>query len=240
MKLLITLPLIFTFFQGPVVPRKAAQESSPSTKNVQNKANSSKGITAPPSVQEAEAAPAKTDNEQQITNPNKYEHVIVERLPDKDIWDKSYIFLTGALVFIGALTLGAIWYQAVQTKKATMGVERNTEAFVRSQRPIIACDPHKDSGQGWHPIFDLIANNRMRLDLFNRGQTNAFHCHSEMWIELVPHTANASFVGMEDFTFTDKAVYFAPTHAFRIHPNQGPVVMNIPMGRDLSPAEHTL
>ena len=48
--------------------------------------------------------------------------------PPKDGWDKFYICLTAALVAIAAVTLGAIWYQAVKTRDAAEATKISAEA----------------------------------------------------------------------------------------------------------------
>jgi hypothetical protein len=74
----------------------------------------------------------------------------------------------------------------------------------------------------------------MRLELVNRGQTQAFHCLQEIWIEFVPRTANTDFSIMDDFEFTENAIRSAPLHQFSLYPNHAPLVINVPAGRDLS------
>jgi hypothetical protein len=60
--------------------------------------------------------------------------VLLVGVPAKDAWDKAYICSTVALVFIAALTFAAVWYQAVQTKKATQAMERSTGITVEIER----------------------------------------------------------------------------------------------------------
>lgn len=60
--------------------------------------------------------------------------VVVEKLPEKDVWDKFYIILTGLLVVTGIVTLAAVWYQAVQTKNATRAMERSSGITVEIER----------------------------------------------------------------------------------------------------------
>lgn len=86
-----------------------------------------------------------------------------------------------ALVAVGLLTFLAVWIQAREAARATKAVERNVDAFVKSQRPIIACDPHGN------PLSDLMdAVPRVRLGLTNKGQTTAYGCLHEAWIEFLP------------------------------------------------------
>ena len=95
--------------------------------------------TVPQKTPEKSVAPIQTM--QRPAAENK-EHVVVDKLPDKDRWDKTYIFLTGALALIGTLTLIAIWYQAVQTQRATKAMERSTGITVEIERGriITFCD----------------------------------------------------------------------------------------------------
>jgi len=85
---------------------------------------------------------ASKENKGKATSPSPVQnieqgHVVVDRLPDKDKWDKVYIVLTAALVLIGAFTLGVIWYQAVQTRKATQAMERSTGILMQVERARI-------------------------------------------------------------------------------------------------------
>jgi hypothetical protein len=130
------------------------------------------------------------------------------------------------LVIIAAGTGLAIAWQARETAKATRAVERNTKAFIESQRPIIAAD-----AKG-HPLKDLSDTvPRVRIALSNRGQTTAYHCLHESWIELVPHKIDDSF------TFSDAADHFASVNPFSLYPNHEGMVINIPIRNGLTDAE---
>lgn len=87
--------------------------------------------TVPQQTPEKSVAPIQATQKPAAENR---EHVVVDKLPDKDRWDKTYIFLTGALAFIGVLTFIAIWYQAVQTQRATKAMERSTGITVEVER----------------------------------------------------------------------------------------------------------
>lgn len=85
------------------------------------------------------------------------DHVAVDTLPPKDGWDKFAIWLTFALVIIGAVTFGVVLYQAIQTKKATIAAKEaaeaarlNAEAFVNSERAWIMVDLQPTAGDGPH------------------------------------------------------------------------------------------
>lgn len=148
-------------------------------------------------------------------------------------WHKFVAWPEGITTWAIMLTLGAIVWQAWETRKAAITMAQNTAAFTLSQRPIIACDPH----EGIHPITDMVTNGRMRLDLVNRGQTSAFHCVQEMWVEFVPRTANTDFSNMDNFEFTEDAIHFAPPHQFSLYPSHTPLVINVPAGRDFSESD---
>src|SRR5258706_283783 len=106
----------------PPTPRRAPNDDAKGGTGNANPSKENKGKTAAP-------APVQTTEQ---------EHIVVDRLPDKDKWDKVYIVLTGALVLIGGFTLGVIWYQAVQTKRATQAMERSTGVLMQAERGRIA------------------------------------------------------------------------------------------------------
>jgi hypothetical protein len=149
------------------------------------------------------------------------------------VWAKYVTFPEGIGAWAIILTLLAIAWQSIETRAAAITTAQNTAAFILSQRPIIACDPH----QGINAINDMTTNGRMRLELVNRGQTKAFHCLQEVWIEFVPRIANTDFSVMDDFEFTENAIRFTPLHQFSLYPNHTPLVINVPAGRDLSEAD---
>jgi hypothetical protein len=134
MRLLVALSILAVLQTTPTVSRKAPQESNPGTEKIQNNTDSDKRKAAPAPAQNTERHTTESKDGHQVVSGDEQKHVIVERFPDKDIWDKSYILLTGVLVLIGALTLGAIWYQAVQTKNATKAMERSTGITVEIER----------------------------------------------------------------------------------------------------------
>ena len=148
-------------------------------------------------------------------------------------WRRLVTWPEGITAWAIMLTLGAIVWQAWETRKAAKTMAQNTAAFILSQRPIIACDPH----EGIHPIADMVANGRMRLDLVNRGQTQAFHCLQEVWIEFVPRAADTDFSVMDSFEFTENAIRSTPPHQFSLYPNHTPLVINVPAGRALSESD---
>ncbi|HEV3375360.1 MAG TPA: hypothetical protein VG051_06620 [Candidatus Acidoferrum sp.] len=95
---------------------------------VNQQAKGDQKISAP-AVTKNQKAPTENQNESKTpTSEREPRHVIVDSLPgaEKDTWDKVYICLTGTLVVIAALTLAAIWYQALQTRKSVDAMERST------------------------------------------------------------------------------------------------------------------
>jgi hypothetical protein len=74
-----------------------------------------------------------SSSEQSTTNAaDKQIHAVVDALPQKDAWDKDYIIATLALVLVGGLTFGAIWYQAAQTRNSVRAAERQADLTHRS------------------------------------------------------------------------------------------------------------
>ena len=139
------------------------------------------------------------------------------------------------LVVVGFLTLLAIWYQARETAKATKAMERNTAAFIESQKPIIAAD-----GSG-NPLREIAASPvpRMKIDLHNKGTTTAYDCIQETWIELVPHKIEADgfTFNSDTFTFSEAAEHHISQSPFALYPNHDPVMINIPIPGGLSEAQ---
>ncbi|MGA8215602.1 MAG: hypothetical protein WB799_18535 [Candidatus Sulfotelmatobacter sp.] len=131
-----------------------------------------------------------------------------------------------ALVIVAAITAGFVCWQARETAKATKAMVGNTAAFIESQRPILAIKP---SG---NPFADLMDrdNPRVQLALMNRGQTTAYECIYESWIELLP-------VPHPVMDFTPNADHRSIAERFSLPPNHEPLIINIPFTHGLSDAD---
>ena len=119
--------LLLMFIQTPQpAPPKVSNDSVLGTSEITKKSKqiSNKATLAPPQNKETPVS-GEREIEKEPSN-GKLEHVIVDKFPDKDEWDKVYIGLTGALVLIGVSTLVGIWYQAVQTRKSVSAMEKST------------------------------------------------------------------------------------------------------------------
>src|SRR5258708_22757768 len=117
MKVLVALSILAVLQTAPAISHKSTKQALPRAEQ----SIAPEKTTTP--IQTAEHPAVKSK-----------EHVVVEKLPEKDAWDKAAIVLTGLLALIGVLTLGAVWYQAVQTKGATKAMERSTGITVEIER----------------------------------------------------------------------------------------------------------
>ena len=137
------------------------------------------------------------------------------------------------IVIIAALTGIAVAWQARETAKATRAVERNTRAFIDSQKPTIIAEA---KGQ---PLNDLMESvPRVRLVLSNKGPTTAYHCLYESWIELVPRVEDRVRI-VEPFVFTEAADHFRSDNPFSLYPNHSGIVINIPIRAGLTDEQKT-
>jgi hypothetical protein len=133
-RILAALAIITVFQMAPTPPRQTPQEPRPITKTIENKTNSNKKVSTPATIQNTEPSTGESKDGKRVASGDEQKHIVVERLPEKDIWDKSYIILTGLLVLIGAFSFVCIYYQAVQTKKATEAMERSTGITIEVER----------------------------------------------------------------------------------------------------------
>lgn len=121
------------------------------------------------------------------------------------------------------LTLGAIIWQSDETRKAAQATKENVEMFAESQGPQLVITSHND------PRKDIFASPaRIQMELRNHGPTTAFDVITEYWMEVLP---------FEALDFTDKAFHHVSTDPISLYPTQDPVILNCPLGRDLSPVE---
>jgi len=128
--------------QAPVqVPRQTTHEAAFNANAVAKHGKANKKIAAPVPAEQAVSPAGSEQKGQNQTPENKQVHVIVDRLPDKDTWDKVYICLTGGLVLVAALTFGVLWYQARETARAARAANASAAAvqteIVLTQRPRI-------------------------------------------------------------------------------------------------------
>lgn len=90
--------------------------------------------TLPTAVQNKVAPTSPQKGASSEGDDAKQNHIVVDKLPKKDRWDIFYIFLTLALVVIGAVTVGAILFQAVKTGDAVRATERSTNLVISKER----------------------------------------------------------------------------------------------------------
>lgn len=123
------------------------------------------------------------------------DHVAVDTMPPKDGWDKFAIWLTFALVLIGAVTFGVVLYQAIQTKKATIAAKEaaeaarlNAEAFINSERSWIMVDLEPKPGGG-EKIREILTSDTtfvpLRIACRNEGRSPAWITEKRVCLRFV-------------------------------------------------------
>jgi hypothetical protein len=195
MKHLTVLAFLILTQATPPLPRQAADNGAYSSTTDVNHREGTKKETIPASIQYPIGPVSATGNRDEETSKGEQSHVIVDRLPRKDWWDKFYICLTATLVIIGGFTLVAIWYQAIQTKiaaeattDAAKATKIGTEALISSERGFIVAELVPFCVRGgdnrWYfsdsklPLSqeDIINNIWLihRIQFTNLGRTPAF------------------------------------------------------------------
>jgi hypothetical protein len=128
------------------------------------------------------------------------------------------------LVIVGIITFLFIGWQSWETRRAAEATRMNAEVFWASQRAQIVAEPHDN------PAKEILSDTpRVQLELTNKGMTPAYDVVYETWIEILPRP----FVD-----FTPGATYFKSPDKATMYPDT-PIVINIPLGRDLTQMERT-
>jgi hypothetical protein len=170
-RVVIFIVLLSIVQAAPPVPRQAAKNpANNGAKDTQLSKKDANTSALPTPVQDKERAVSANE-----TSKNEQQHAIVEKLPNKDGWDKAYIIFTGVLVLIGAFTLGTIIYQSVQTKRATVAMQRSTSLQTAALRQWVNIQGFRESveprftGTGTHLdlqlSFEIINPTKMPLTL---------------------------------------------------------------------------
>jgi hypothetical protein len=136
-------------------------------------------------------------------------------------WHKLVTWPEGVTTWAILFTLGAIVWQAIETRRAAQATVRYTQSFIESQRPIIA------AGIVGNPVRELHdrAAPRITVSLTNTGLTTAYDVTYQSWIELRPFP----------FTdFTEAADYFSSQSPYSIYPHHDPIILNVPIRAGLS------
>jgi hypothetical protein len=133
-----------------------------------------------------------------------------------------YVSPEWILVIVGIVTCFVVAWQSVATAQAARATQMSAEVQWASQRAQIIATAHGN------PASDVLCDTpRIQLDLKNNGATPAYDVVYETWLEIVPRP-------FEDFT--SRATYFKSPEPIALYPNI-PIVVNIPLGRDLSELE---
>jgi hypothetical protein len=239
----VVLAVFLTVVQAsPPVPRQTSNQSATRSQNVQSDTtkNQDSAVSVAPTEPKESASTGKAKG-QEPSEANQSRTIVVSELPAvsvrKDRWDYLYIGLTGLLVIVAGITFGAVWYQANQTAIATRAVQRNTDAFIASQKAILVADAHGNPFQ----MLRIGQVPRVVLDLYNRGSTTAFHCFYETWMELVPHQiANGEFTfDAINFEFSDAAYHYVSQSPLSVHPNHSAAQISTPVPGGLTPLQRS-
>jgi hypothetical protein len=143
--------------------------------------------------------------------------------PNPPWWHEFFAWPEGITALLIMFTLGAIIWQAWETRKAAEAAGRNIEVFIASQQPQIVVIAHED------PTQDLASDTpRVQMELTNRGPTTALGLFYEWWIEIMPFP----FID-----FTDNADYYRSPELISVYPGQPPMVLNMPLSRGLTAAQ---
>jgi hypothetical protein len=213
------LPVIVVFvlcsFALHAIPKQADKASG-------NQQAAKDSTTHPASTQPSLAGPSPKP-EQNGSDSKTEKPTFCEQLAAPVIanWPLIAVAIWGILV--ARQTLNAIKWQAEETAKATKTMEKNTAAFIESQRPILATYPNGN------PFIDLMNEKtpRVQLALANKGPTTAYECVYESWIEMLP-------IPPPVMDFTDKADHVKVAERFSLAPNADPIVINIPFRNGLT------
>lgn len=124
----VLLPTLFPF------PRQTSSDPAHRPAQVNQKTTGKQNVATPLPIKNP-SAPEESQNEgKNPASKREPRHIIIDNPPLKDLWDKVYICLTGALVVIAAFSLRAIWIQAVQTKTAAEAALLNAKALINIER----------------------------------------------------------------------------------------------------------
>jgi hypothetical protein len=138
-------------------------------------------------------------------------------------WER-YASPEGALVIVGIISFGVIWYQAVQTRKSADASKLNVEMFMESQRAQLNVRV-----SGFCDVLAIGGIPRISIGIENKGVTAAYNCRYETWIEMLP----------EPFKdFTPAAAYFKAPYSMTVYPNASDLITAvISLERELTGAD---
>lgn len=101
--------------------------------------------------------------------------------PNRQWWYVLLAWPEGITAWLLLLTLGAIVWQAWETRKAAQSTESSALAFVTSQGPQILVTAH-----GTPPHDFMGEPPYVQMELQNQGPTTARNLNYEFWIEVLP------------------------------------------------------
>lgn len=152
-------------------------------------------------------------------------HIVIQCILQTITDIDRYLSPEWILALVGILTFGAVWYQAKQTAVAAKATRESTDVLWASQRAQIVAEPHGN------PAQDILGEDcRLQIELRNKGMTPAYDVVTETWLEILPFPFE---------NFTPKATYFKATEKPASYPNHTPIVMNIPLQRQLTELERS-
>jgi hypothetical protein len=208
--------LIFLIPSFAVPPNGGRQNIAYDAKHDQKPTDSATVKQQPSAITKQGKAP------EDIQGANKQYSVAVKEMPPKEIWDKVYVILTGALVGVGIITLIAIWIQAFETGKATKAMLHQVEIQREALRPRLVIKP------ATNPYPDMALGKLVLIDVsvINTGGVPAYAVNVETWLE---------FLELPFVDFTANATHYQG-RKISVHPSQ-PTNYQVPLRRSLTTDE---
>src|SRR5947208_1587636 len=141
MKFLITAVLLTVMQTAPPVPRQTPDGRAEASASGQNHAQTTKTEpTQHPSPAQIIASPANHAQRNNNGDGNTGQPVSISKLPavsvERDLADWLSWGFNILLVVVGALTLGAIWYQAREMARATKVIKKQA-CLMKSQLEVM-------------------------------------------------------------------------------------------------------
>lgn len=208
---LVRAPLASVKTEQPIVSHsKENNKQSQSARKVNNKPTPPVPVNG---VMNQEGAKSSRDNNHNDLENRVYSVKVVSQ--PRDTLYLKYVIINAVIAGVGLGTLLAVWRQGGVMKQ-------QLAAFIESQKPQIAADPHGNPGKD---IFDPKGAHVV-IDITNVGLTTAYNCTYESWIEII----KPPFID-----FTGAVDHFASTNPFSLYSKHEAMAINIPVRKDILP-----
>lgn len=144
--------------------------------------------TPPAPIQNQVRSPGTQAKPDGVASENKQtDHIIVDRMPNKDGWDIANFWLTVGLLVIGFITFAVVWYQAVKTKEAAQAANLTAQVMMNTERALVDATltsptAHTDPQTAAEEVgFGNTTNDWYGVSLINHGKTVARILSCEIW-----------------------------------------------------------